>query len=98
MKLKLCFGKNRKLRVAVGNVEKPLTVSESTAKQGENGEHMAISSKMSRIQPTEHMIFLLSPLYDKTFVLSQFSHNVLTDVTASANRVYNLWLQVCLQF
>jgi hypothetical protein len=87
--------KNRKLRVVVGDVEKPITVSDSTSHHhSESGNQMARSSNMPRIQPTDHLIFLLSPVHDRTFVISQFSHNILSDVATSGSCSYNFWLQV----
>jgi hypothetical protein len=90
--------KNRKLRLSVAGVITSMSTSASIAgSQTLQEERTMAQSKLPRIAPTEELVFLLCPIYDKAFVISQFGQDVLSDVKNGGTREYKLWLKVCLR-
>ncbi|KAH8555878.1 hypothetical protein BGW37DRAFT_478923 [Umbelopsis sp. PMI_123] len=89
------FMEKRKLKLVVVGVVVSKPSSEMlTGSQSFDIERLARPSKLHRIPPTEQLMFLLSSTYDRAFVLSQFSSDVLSDVDANTHRSYKFWLKI----
>jgi hypothetical protein len=82
----------------VGVVVSKSSIETLSGSQPQDVEKMARVSKLPRIPPTEQLVFLLSATFDRAFVLSQFSSDILSDLRVTCTRRYKLWLKVHLDF
>lgn len=85
----------RKVKLAaVGVVVSKSSIDTLSGSQCQDVERMPRVSKLPRISPTEQLVFLLSATYDRAFVLSQFSSDILSEIRIGCARRYKLWLKV----
>jgi hypothetical protein len=78
----------------VGVVVSKSSIETLSGPQSQDVERMPRASKLPRIPPTEQLVFLLSATYDRAFVLSQFSSDILSEIRIGSARRYKLWLKV----
>lgn len=85
----------RKVKLAVvGVVVSKPSLETLSGPQFQDVERMPRISKLPRIPPTEQLVFLLSATYDRAFVSSQFSSDILSEIRIGCTRRYKLWLKV----